>query len=388
MSVFKRKGSPYYRYDFIFEGRRYQGSTKLRNGRAAQKVEDVLRGRLAERRAGIVERKSVPLLRKFALEFLERVRPELRPKAYSRYVVSLGLKIGEKGEPRERESGAGLLASFGLKPLDQITADEIERFKQRRLECGLSPSTVNRDLACLRRILLFAVKLDLIPTTPFVAHKVKFLKENGRARILSFDEERRYFAVATQPLLDIATLIIEMGLRPIEACSIRREDVHFYTDPAFLHVPFGKTKNAVRDVPLTDRAIEVLRRRVSKAKGDYIFPFRRGRGSLTNSSKDGLDWSRPMVELHPAHYEALEKSMIEFQIYDLRHTYGTRAIEGGTDPLTLMRLMGHADLKTTSRYVHLSKAHLAEAQKRIEQYRAVREIAEAEALKGINAHMQ
>jgi hypothetical protein len=39
----------------------------------------------------------------------------------------------------------------------------------------------------------------------------------------------------------------------------------------------------------------------------------------------------------------------------------------------------HADLKTTSKYVHLSKAHLAEAQKCIEHYRAVLEIAEAEA---------
>jgi site-specific recombinase XerD len=44
-----------------------------------------------------------------------------------------------------------------------------------------------------------------------------------------------------------------------------------------------------------------------------------------------------------------------------------------------MRLMGHADLKTTLRYVHLSKRHLAEAQAKIESYRAAREIAEAEA---------
>ncbi len=57
----------------------------------------------------------------------------------------------------------------------------------------------------------------------------------------------------------------------------------------------------------------------------------------------------------------------------MRHTYGTRATEGGTDSLALMGLMGHADLKTTLRYVHLSKRHLSEAQKRIEEYRAERE---------------
>jgi site-specific recombinase XerD len=97
-----------------------------------------------------------------------------------------------------------------------------------------------------------------------------------------------------------------------------------------------------------------------------------------------------MSELHPAHYAALDESKIEprFQVYDLRHTYGTRAIESGTDSLTLMRLMGHADLKTTSRYVHLSNRHLAEAQKRIEVYRAEREIAEAEARQKGSAALQ
>ena len=40
--------------------------------------------------------------------------------------------------------------------------------------------------------------------------------------------------------------------------------------------------------------------------------------------------------------------------------------------------MGHADLKTTQRYVRLSKRHLEEAQARIERFRAQREIAEAE----------
>jgi len=87
-----------------------------------------------------------------------------------------------------------------------------------------------------------------------------------------------------------------------------------------------------------------------------------------------------MTDLHHAHERALEASGIEprFRVYDLRHTYGTRAIEAGMNPLTLAKLMGHADLKTTQRYVHLSKQHLAEAQRRMEEFRAELEIAEAE----------
>jgi integrase len=368
MSVFKRRGSPFYQYDFLFEGRRFRGSTKFSNRIAAQRAVDVLRTRLAQSRAGIAERKPVPLFKNFADDFLERVKPELRPNTSRGYRISI----------------ACLKDRFGTKALDEIAADEIEKFKQTRLEKGRSSSTVNRDLACLRRVLLFAVKMEILGTTPFIAHRVKFLKESGRERILNFDEERRYLAVACPSLRDVGTLMVEMGLRPGEACSIRGDDVHLYATPPFLHIPSGKTQNAVRDVPITARAMDVLKPRIAKAqkeKGKYIFPFRIGTGS---------DWTMPMHELGPAHRRALlaSKITLTFRIYDLRHTYGTRAIESGTDPLTLMRLMGHADLKTTLRYVHLSKRHLSDAQIRIERYRAEREIAEAEARGNTSATLQ
>src|SRR4029077_19885539 len=116
--------------------------------------------------------------------------------------------------------------------LDEISADGIERYKHDRLAEKRSPSTINRDLAFIRRALLFAVKISrpsagnqplkwTLLATPFVAHGVEFLKENRRERIINFDEERRYLAAARQPLRDVAVLILEMGLRPGEACSIR-----------------------------------------------------------------------------------------------------------------------------------------------------------------------
>lgn len=357
MSVFKRKGSPFYVYDFVFKGRRCRGSTKLTNKIAAGRYENNLREKLAKSRAGILDPEPPPLFKAFAEQFIERTRNEMRPNTSRCYGVSL-----KSLKPR-----------FGSMRLDEITADGIERYKQTRLEQGLSPSTVNRDLACLRRILLFAVKKDVIATTPFVAHKVEFLEEHRRQRVLSFEEERKYLAAANQPLRDVATIMLEIALRPGEVFAIRREDVHLGAVPPFLHVPAGKTANAVRDVPITKRAREVLKQRISTAKGEYLFPRRVGTGH---------DWSIPMSELEPAHLKALrESNLTQFRLYDLRHTAATRAAEAGADLLSLAKLLGHSDLKTTERYVHLSKRHLGDVQTRIEQHRAEREIAEVEAQK-------
>ena len=72
MSVFKRRGSRFYQFDFEFEGRRYRGSTKMTNGQAAERVEAAKKLRLAERRGGIIRREPAPLLSKIAPQFLER----------------------------------------------------------------------------------------------------------------------------------------------------------------------------------------------------------------------------------------------------------------------------------------------------------------------------
>src|SRR5437879_6299383 len=123
MSLYKRPDSEFYWYSFFFGGRRYPGSTKHRSLRAAERVENTLKSKLANSRFGIEELKPVPLFGNFADEFLERVRPELRPKSYSRYMDSL----------------KALREPFGSRALNEITADAIERFKQSRLEKGRSP---------------------------------------------------------------------------------------------------------------------------------------------------------------------------------------------------------------------------------------------------------
>ncbi len=54
------------------------------------------------------------------------------------------------------------------------------------------------------------------------------------------------------------------------------------------------------------------------------------------------------------------------KLHKLRHTFGARLAMSGADAKTIQEFMGHADLTTTMRYLHLTPAHKQAAIRRLE----------------------
>ncbi|HUH88499.1 MAG TPA: tyrosine-type recombinase/integrase, partial [Pusillimonas sp.] len=63
--------------------------------------------------------------------------------------------------------------------------------------------------------------------------------------------------------------------------------------------------------------------------------------------------------------EAIERAKIELPAgqltHVLRHTFASHFMINGGNILTLQRILGHQDLKTTMRYAHLAPNHLEAA---------------------------
>ena len=137
----------------------------------------------------------------------------------------------------------------------------------RRATVG--PATVNRELATLRRMLRLAHEWREIQRVP----RIRLLTgERVRDFVLSRKQEEIYLAACPQPLNDIAVLMLETGLRIGEALHLEWADI--ILEPVngarfgFLRVREGKSKNARRVIPLTDRAAAMLTSRRESGKSD------------------------------------------------------------------------------------------------------------------------
>jgi integrase len=104
-------------------------------------------------------------------------------------------------------------------------------------------------------------------------------QEHQVATTLSvFEDDVRYLSDASAALRDLAILAADTGLRPnSELFPLEWDNVEFESSDeipsGFIHVARGKSKNAIRNVPSTERAREVLLRRQQQSEGSrYVFP--------------------------------------------------------------------------------------------------------------------
>lgn len=90
---------------------------------------------------------------------------------------------------------------------------------------------------------------------------------------------------------------------------------------------------------------------------------------------------KPIGSVKKAHASAVTRARIKihFRLYDLRHTFATRAVASGADLPTLSALLGHASIQMTMPYVHPAAGQKRAAIEKFERFRAAETIAAATA---------
>ena len=271
--------------------------------------------------------------------------------------------------------------------LAEIEPRAAERWRTKRLEDGRKPSTVNRDLVCLKAALSKAVEWGVVDTHPLAKVKQAKVDDNPIPRYLSSEESKRLYTALDRreerirrdrangngwradrgaPLLPDLTkvqyadhlkpmvlLSLNTGLRRGELFNLHWTDCNFHQK--VLTVRGGGAKSGkTRHIPLNQTATEVLTawHDQSNKRDGIVFIGRTG-GKFNNVNKS---WREI---LHQADIQNL-------RWHDLRHTFASWLVMKSVDLNTVRELLGHSELNMTLRYAHLAPEHKAIAVEKLE----------------------
>lgn len=291
-----------------------------------------------------------PTLQTFSEEFLEYQASAVRPSTLEQYGVSY-----------ERH----ILPELGQKRLDQIDARAIDKFRVGLINKGLAAGTVNNHLAHLRRGLSLARKWGLIQEVPHL-EKIK-LKTEGRLDFLT-DQECALMAevaLAESPMWHAWFMTcVRAGLRAGESLGLQWGDLDFHNRRIYVsrswrdQTGLGPTKSGKsREVPVARDLLGILQKHKAWLENQreldsdtWVFP----RWALENShrSRGPVSYRGCRRFLSRASARA---GLRKITPHVLRHTFGSHSAMKGVPMRVLQAWMGHADIKQTMQYSHLSE---------------------------------
>ncbi|MCM1330604.1 MAG: site-specific integrase [Ruminococcus sp.] len=300
-------------------------------------------------------------------QYFEAMKGKLSPTTYSNYrniadtaiLPTLGHhKIAELKPVHVQEFVKMLAAAPMLKANGQPYSD-------RRTA---SPATVKRKLAVLQSMLTFAYKLGYIANNPADTRRLTLPKHIQPEIQIFTKQEAAYIlnCLKAEPLQfqTLVQLAIFTGARQGELVGLKFSDVDFFNNKLTIsrsaykltgeQVKTKSTKSdKVRTVALNSSCVELLKelmkqhnaeaqRLGSQWRGEN-WVFTRWNGEMMYPKTPSKQFSKFLERNNIAHRK----------FHSLRHTSATLLLYNGTDLKTVQERLGHADLTTTNKYLHL-----------------------------------
>ena len=290
------------------------------------------------------EAKSLLAVKRTArLRGQREIVPKVDAPAFDQYVegpYTEYARTNKRGFYNEQYRLKQLTGYFGSINISDLRRSHAEHFKSE-MSHRRAPGTVNRLLGNLKHILSMAVDDELITTNPFARVKLLHVPERTE-RILAEGEEDRLLDACNQvrsPFLRSSVLIaLNTGMRKGEIYGLRWEQVNLVD--RYIHVQNGKTNESDRRIPMNEAVQELLSKLWKVRKGDFVFPSPRKRGERFRDPKVGFMKAVRLAKIP------------HIRFHDLRHTFATRLVRSGVDIVTVQHLLGHSNVKMTSRYAH------------------------------------
>lgn len=259
-----------------------------------------------------------------------------------------------------------VFAMFGKTYLKDITFQDITKWKKKRLEAGILPNTVNRDMAAFKASLTYAVDYEYISKNP--AKKIKRMTEveSDDRRCLTESEEPKFFnTLLTFPNDEFRVKTVmgwKAGARPIEVKYLVLSNIDLRRASSGVWFPACYTKvNKGRFTPI-GRLCRVLLylylRKKFRPIGINIFKtYER----IESEYKQRIFSMGSLSHGHRKPWAALMRrvSITNFTPYNLRHDYISKFLMKNGDIFTIAKLTGTSVTMIMKTYGKLIQKHTA-----------------------------
>ena len=248
-----------------------------------------------------------------------------------------------------------LVPKLGVLHLGNISPPDVAVFLEQMKSQDYATGTCNRALVLLRFGFELALRWKIPGVSSNPVKEIKNIKDDNKIeRYLTEPQTIELLQAVRQSdsemLQYIVLFLIYTGARKREVLDARWRDI----DWAQRSWRIPKTKSGkIRHIPLSTGAMKVLdhlrlRIRVGFVDGQAIFA----------NPKTG----EPFVSFFYSWNNArIRAGLPDFRIHDLRHSFASYLVNAGRSLYEVQELLGHADIKTTSRYAHLSRDRLVAA---------------------------
>lgn len=243
------------------------------------------------------------------------------------------------------------LADYAKLRWNQIDIDKINSYIADRQDAEITNSTINRDLATLKRIAKLCKLYELF-------NEIELLPENDpRTMTLTDEQQETLLQECQSPQLRLAILIaLNTGLRKEGVYHMQWNDVDFKSK-TITRIVKGNRKVYI---PITQRLESALKEyRLQAQLSQWVFPSPVNIGKPVHTT------------IHRSFHNACKRAGVPkgFRFHDLRHTFATNFLQRTGDIHALQDILGHSEPRMTRRYAHILDEHKREAMKKFEEGR-------------------
>lgn len=313
------------------------------------------------------EANSSMRLTDFVPKYLEIAKSTISPATYEFYKLKIdSLIIPALGHLKLKDINPSHIQKF----INQLAAAPKENRSGQPNEQGetLSPSTVRRYLTVLQSIFKQAVKLGLISDSPAKVERLTLPKAQApKIEIFTKQEAAKMLEALENEDLQFQTLVqlaIFTGARRGELCALKFSDVDFEQRKITIERAAYKIKGQplatkppkdyeTRTVTINESCIELLKMlKVEKIESAQRLGTQWSGGDWVFTQWNG-EMMNPMTPTKQFSKFLARNGLKHRKFHSLRHTSATLLLYAGVNIKQVQGRLGHGDIETTNKYLHL-----------------------------------